>query len=185
MRKNVSDLELVQVAHIVKSYNTTGNVIIRYTTGLLEELNISEPVFIYFDNLPVPFFISSISKKGSSGAVVKFESINDLSHAEDLVQKGIYVPTTSIDQESINDDIDNLRAFLSGCKIYNQNGDIIGNILDYHNYPNNPCIEVDLIKKNTPQQESILIPFNEDLILEFNPSERFLKMEIPNGLLEL
>ena len=185
MRKNVSELELVQVAHIVKSYNTTGSVIVKYTSSLLEEFNINEPVFIYFDNLPVPFFISTLEKKGNSGAVVKFDSVNDLIHAEEFVQKSVYVSSLDIDEESISDDIDNLRAFLTDCKVFNQNDTLVGSIIDYHNFPNNPCIEVSLNKKDPPSEESILIPFNENLIIEFNPQKRYLKMEIPNGLLEL
>ncbi len=185
MRTNVSDLELVQVAHIVKSYNTTGEVIIKLSSDLLEDFDIKEPVFINFDNLPVPFFITSMERRGNSGAIVKFSSVNDFNSAEELIQKSIHISTDNIDQEALLSDKDNMTAFLKDCKVYNQSNTLIGKISDYHDFPNNPCLEVILDKKNAPDQESILIPFNEDLILDFNPKKRVIKMEIPNGLLEL
>lgn len=183
MRSNIDNLELVQVAHIVKSYNTTGEVVIKLTSDLFDE-DATEPVFINFDNLPVPFFITSFERRGNSGAIVKFASVNDFNSAEELVQKSIYISTDNISEDMLEDS-QTMGNFLKDCKIYNQDDEFIGKILDYHDYPNNPCIEVALDKKNTPTNESILIPFNEDLILNFNPKKRVIKMEIPNGLLNL
>ena len=58
MRK-VADMDLLPVAQIVKSYDVNGEVMIRMTSGILDDYNFKkEPVFIYFDGLPVPFFIS-------------------------------------------------------------------------------------------------------------------------------
>ena len=66
----------IAVAHIVKSYNTNGEIVVKLTNDLLEDLERKEPVFIYFDELPVPFFIEKFSTKGNSGAVIKFDNVN-------------------------------------------------------------------------------------------------------------
>ena len=157
--------------------DVNGEVIVRLSSGVLEEHNFKkEPVFIIFDGLPVPFFITSFKARGNNGALVKFETINDLFHSEELVKKEILVDASSIDPESLDIDEDEaMAAFLIGFKVKDQNGKQVGEISDYYNYPSNPCIELD---------SKHLVPFNEDLILKLDNRKRIITMTIPGGLLE-
>ena len=170
-------MDLLPVAQIVKSYDVNGEVMIRMTSGILDNHNFKkEPVFIIFDGLPVPFFITSFKTKGSNGALVKFETINDLSHSEELLKKEILVDSSTIDPDSIDMDEDQaMAAFLMGFKVKDQNGKLVGEISDYYNYPNNPCIELN---------GKHLVPFNEELILKLDNKKRIIAMTIPGGLLE-
>ena len=170
-------MDLLPVAQIVKSYDVNGEVVIRLSSGILEDYNFKkEPVFIIFDGLPVPFFITSFKTKGSNGALVKFETINDLSHSEELLKKEILVDSSTIDPDSIDMDEDQaMVAFLMGFKVKDQNGKLVGEISDYYNYPNNPCIELN---------GKHLVPFNEELILKLDNKKRIIAMTIPGGLLE-
>lgn len=177
MLRNITISDLLPVAQIVKSYDTNGDIVAKLSSYILEDYNYKkEPVFIIFDELPVPFFITSFKKKGSNGAIIKFETINDLSHSEELIKKNIYVLASTVNEEDIDKDSDTeLANFLIGFKLENQEGKKVGTITDYFNYPNNPCIEVN--NKN-------LIPFNEDLIIKVDSKKRIISMQIPNGLLE-
>ena len=170
-------MDLLPVAQIVKSYDVNGEVVIRLSSGILEDYNFKkEPVFIIFDGLPVPFFITSFKTKGSNGALVKFETINDLSHSEELLKKEILVDSSTIDPDSFDMDEDQaMAAFLMGFKVKDQNGKLVGEISDYYNFPNNPCIELN---------GKHLVPFNEELILKLDNKKRVIAMTIPGGLLE-
>ena len=177
MLRETTDMDLLRVAQVVKSYDVNGEVVIRLSSGVLEDYNFKkEPVFIIFDGLPVPFFITSYKSKGTNGALVKFETINDFSHSEELVKKEILVDAAAIDPDSIEMDEDEaMAAFLIGFKVKDQNNKAVGEISDYYNYPNNPCIELD---------GEHLVPFNEDLILKLDAKKRVITMTIPSGLLE-
>lgn len=177
MLRKTTDMDLLPVAQIVKSYDVNGEVMIRMTSGILDNHNFKkEPVYIHFDGLPVPFFILSFKAKGSNGALVKFETINDFSHSEELVKKEIFVDSTSVDPDSIDMDEDEaMAAFLIGFKVKDQSGRPVGEISDYYNYPSNPCIEL---------EGKWLVPFNEDLILKLDAKKRIMQMTIPAGLLE-
>ncbi|MEG0518107.1 MAG: ribosome maturation factor RimM [Bacteroidales bacterium] len=180
MKSSVTDNILLPVAQIVKSYDTVGEVVIRLTSDLLEDYNFKEPVFIYFDGLPVPFFIENFKSKGASGAFIKFETVNDLSHAEELLKKEIFVYS-----HLVNDTVEeeNMAAYLIGCTVQDATKKTIGTISDYLDYPGNPCLEI--IRDQAHSAEPLLIPFHEELILKFDPKKRILQMEIPQGLLEL
>lgn len=177
MLRGVADMGLLPVAQIVKSYDVNGEVVIRFFSGILEDYDIKkEPVFINFDGLPVPFFITSLKKRGANGALVKFETINDMSHAEELLKKEILVDASTIDPEDLDMDEDEaMAAFLIGFKVKDQNGKQVGEISEYYNYPSNPCIEID---------SKYLVPFNEELILKLDPKKRVIAMTIAAGLLE-
>ena len=177
MLRPTADMDLLPVAQIVKSYDVNGEVVIRLSSGILEDYNFKkQPVFIILDGLPVPFFITSFKTKGSNGALVKFETINDLSHSEELLKKEILVDSSTIDPDSIDMDEDQaMAAFLMGFKVKDQNGKLVGEISDYYNYPNNPCIELN---------GKHLVPFNEELILKLDNKKRVIAMTIPGGLLE-
>lgn len=182
------------VAQIVKSYNTNGEVVIKLTSDLLEDLNRKEPVFIYFDELPVPFFIDRFSPKGNSGAIVKFSTINDMEHSEELVKKTIFIESSSAAPEALeNYAQENFEDYISGFDLYNQDDIFIGEITAYYNYPNNPCIEVELtdgiysaLSENaSTEHETLLIPFQESLILAFDAENREIQMTIPSGLVSI
>lgn len=182
MLRKVADSDLLPVAQIVKSYDTTGEVVIKYTSDLLQDYNLKEPVFLYFDGLPVPFFISALKNKGNSGAILKFETINDFRHSEELLRKEIFLPAGTIDPETLPEEGDSMALFLTGCTVKDQDNQLIGTISGYLDIPHNPCIEV---TRSSGEKNTCLLPFNEDLILQFDPAKRILQMNIPAGLLEL
>lgn len=181
----------VAVAQIVKSYNTNGEVVVKLTNDLLEDLNVKEPVFIFFDELPVPFFIEKFSTKGNSGAIVKFSSVNDTPHSEELVKKTVFVEASSVSEDALEELAqENMGAFLAGFSLTDEQERVIGQITDYHDYPNNPCIEVQLsqgvvsaLDDSVSDNHTVLLPFQEQFIMAFDAQERMIRMSLPAGLI--
>ncbi|MBQ8033953.1 MAG: 16S rRNA processing protein RimM [Bacteroidales bacterium] len=181
----------IAVAHIVKSYNTNGEIVVKLANDLLEDLERKEPVFIYFDELPVPFFIEKFSTKGNSGAVIKFDNINDLAHSEELVKRKIFIEASSATSEALEELAqEDMGAYLSGFVLFDENGTEIGRVTDYYDYPNNPCIEIEPaegVRSSLSDVEDgdspILIPFQEQFIIAFDPEQRKIQMEVPSGLI--
>jgi ribosomal 30S subunit maturation factor RimM len=52
----------------------------------------------------------------------------------------------------------------------------IGEITDFLDIPNNPCIEVET------ENGAVMIPLHEDLILSVDPENQEIIMQIPAGL---
>ena len=81
---------LHQIAQILKSNGTSGDVIFSFRDMDPEDLEVEEPVFIFFDGLPVPFYIESFSKKGKSKAVVRLSDIRTYEDACELAGRGVF-----------------------------------------------------------------------------------------------
>ena len=161
------------IARIIKSYGIDGELIIRLTDSNQDEINTTEPVYVYFDGLPVPFCINSIKRKGNSQALIQLRPIT-ARITEEIIGKDIFSATALISQES--EDIS--PKLLIGFSLIDANGKLAGTISEFYDYPNNPCIE---IKNST--NESHLIPFAEDLILNFFPEKSQIQIDIPEGLI--
>ena len=82
---------MLSVAKIIKSNGTSGDVLIGLLDCELSDLTNEEPVYIEFDGLPVPFFVESISPKGSTRAIVHLTDVDSLQDAEELVGREIYI----------------------------------------------------------------------------------------------
>ena len=84
-------IELIQIARIVKSNGTDGELLASFRDVMPEDIDIQEPVFIYSDGLPVPFFIEKIVPKGRDKALLRLADIRTFDDAEELAGQAVYV----------------------------------------------------------------------------------------------
>lgn len=160
---------MLKIAKVLKSNGTDGDVIISFTGILPEDIDIEEPVFIYFDGLPVPFFIESFTRRGTGKALVRLTGIGNLADAEEIAGKAVYIP----------DDPDTgINGFSSiiGWSLYDSNHNEVGIISDFFDIPGNPCIEAGTVSG------TVLIPLHEDLVISIDEENKILTMTIPEGL---
>ena len=170
-----------QVAQVLKSNGTDGELVMSFRDIAPEDINLKEPVFIVFDGLPVPFFIESFVKRGNSKALVRLTDICSMEDVEEIAGKAVYVEEESLPELSLEDDG---FAALIGWMLLTPSDDQpdsslieVGEITDFMDIPNNPCIEVET------ENGAVMIPLHEDLILSVDPEYQEIIMQIPAGLL--
>ena len=187
--------DLQQVAQVLKSNGTDGELVMGFREIAPEDINLKEPVFIVFDGLPVPFFIESFTKRGNSKALVRLTDICSMEDVEEIAGKAVYVEEDSLPELSLEEDG---YAALVGWvvltpEIPDQVGDDeaaepslpaltgnlieVGTITDFMDIPNNPCIEVET------ENGAVIIPLHEDFILSVDPEYQEIIMQIPAGLI--
>jgi len=157
---------LLPIGKVLKSNGTKGEVLIGFRDIDLEDISTKEPVYITFDGLPVPFFILSMTPKGSDRALVQLSDVDNLRDAEELV--GRIVEADYFEEEEDGEDI----AALVGWTVEG-----LGEITGWLDIPGNPCLEV-----ATPKGGSVLLPFHEDLVRKLDERKRLISMDIPEGL---
>ena len=186
---------LQQVGQVLKSNGTDGELIISFRNIAPEDINLKEPVFIIFDGLPVPFFIETFVKRGNSKALVRLTGIKSQEDVEEIAGKAVYVEEGQIPEMSLEED--GFAALVGWTlltpEIPDQAGDDIeeepslpaltgnlyevGEITDFIDIPENPCIEVET------ENGVVMIPLHEDLILSVDTEYQEIIMQIPAGLL--
>ncbi len=153
---------MLSIAKIQKSNGIEGDVLIGLIGIDAEEINTEEPVFIEFDGLPVPFFIEKLSPRGSSKAIVHLTGVDNLADAEEIVGRDIMLNADSDDQDSED---------FTGWLLYNGEN-LVGEITGLEDIPGNPCLEVG----------DTLIPLHEVFLVEADPVNHILVMNLPEGL---
>ena len=181
-----------QIAQVLKSNGTDGELVIGFREIAPEDINLKEPVFIVFDGLPVPFFIESFTRRGNTKALVRLTGIRSQEDVEEIVGKAVFIEEDSLPQMNLEEDgfaalvgwILLTPATDSETEIPEDDTDEediefyeVGEITDFIDIPNNPCIEVET------ENGAVMIPLHEDLILSLDPENQEIIMQIPAGLI--
>ncbi len=174
---------LQQIAQVLKSNGTDGELVLGFREIAPEDINLNEPVFIVFDGLPVPFFIESFTKRGNTKALVRLTDISSMEDVEEIAGKAVYVEEESLPELSLEED--GYEALVGWMLLSPVGEDMtedmeveeVGEITDFIDIPNNPCIEVDT------KNGAVMIPLHEDLIISVDPENLEIIMQIPAGLL--
>ena len=183
-----------QVAQVLKSNGTDGELVLGFREIAPEDINLQEPVFIIFDGLPVPFYIESFTKRGNTKALVRLTDISSMEDVEEIAGKAVYIEDDQATEMSLEED--GFAALvgwmvLAPAEIPDQVGNDeemvgeeeemglyeVGEITDFIDIPNNPCIEVET------ENGAVMIPLHEDFILGLDPENQEIVMQIPDGLL--
>ena len=87
---------LVRIGQVLKSNGTEGETVMGFRDIDLNDIDPEEPVFIYLDGVPVPFFIENLTRRGSSKAIVKLSDISSATAAEEICGHYIYASAESL-----------------------------------------------------------------------------------------
>ena len=176
---------MLQIAQVLKSNGTDGELVLGFRDIAPEDINLQEPVFIIFDGLPVPFYIESFTKRGNTKALVRLTDISSMEDVEEIAGKAVYIEDDQIAELSLEED--GFAALVGWMvltpQIPDQVGDDemslieVGEITEFYDIPNNPCIEVET------ENGAVMIPLHEDLILSIDPEYQEIIMQIPAGLI--
>ena len=158
-----------KVASVLRSDGTDGRVLLGFQGVSPDELDLEEPVFIYDDGLPVPYFVSDLVRRGQSKALCRLTGVRSLEDSEELVGRTVWAEV-----ELEEDD----PAALEGWTVLSETGALVGTVSGFEDIPGNICLYV-----QTPSGEEVLLPFHEDLLLSADPDTTTLVLRIPEGLL--
>ena len=170
---------MLQIAQVLKSNGTDGELVLGFREIAPEDINLQEPVFIIFDGLPVPFYIESFSKRGNTKALVRLTGICSMEDVDEITGKAVYIEEDQLPEMSLEEDG---FAALVGWTLLTPAEDEealieVGEITDFMDIPKNPCIEVET------ENGAVMIPLHEDLILSVDPEYQEIIMQIPAGLI--
>lgn len=151
----------------MKSNGTDGGILIGFHGAQFGDISTKEPVYVYFDGLPVPFFFVDLSQKGQGKAIAHLNDVDTLDAAEELVGKDIYADWEDLGAEEG-------LSFLEGWELAG-----VGTIVEVLDIPSNPCVEV------ATDKGPVLVPLHEDLIRDMDKDSKTLVMDIPEGILDI
>ncbi len=160
---------------ITRRHGLAGNVILKLDTDQPELYNKLESIFVEINGLLVPFFIAKSSWSKNDALNIAFKNSSE-ALVDQSLGKSVYLPLASLPK-------------LSGKQFYYH--EIIGfDILDENG---KECGVIRSVNDQTAQNyfvtnldgKEVVIPIIKDWILEVDREERFIKMQLPEGLIDV
>lgn len=136
-------------------------------------------VVLDIDGIFVPFFIEEWRSRGSERVLIKFDGVDSESAAASFANKELFAIT---EQLPIADDDDDERLYyddIIGFTIYDGDTEV-GQVSLVDDSTANVLMHV-----NTASGSTVLLPLSADLINDVDADNKILKMNLPDGLIDL
>ncbi|MDH4092308.1 MAG: ribosome maturation factor RimM [Cyclobacteriaceae bacterium] len=164
-----------KIGFILKTHGLKGEVTISIDGDAPAGLSALASVFLEVDGRLVPYFIQSLSIRGTKG-FVKFEDIDSIDMAAKLVKKSIYLQKSarpkSTRGEFYDDEIINFS-------VIDEIIGPLGSVVEIMQAGPNRLLVLDNNGKE------ILIPINSPFIIRINKSKRTITVNLPGGFSDL
>ena len=163
--------EVYKIGRLGKSHGIKGEISFQFDDDIFDRVD-ADYLVLEIDGILVPFFMEEYRFRSDSLALVKFCDIDTQERASELTGCDVYFPRALAEE----DDISTLSMFVGFNLVEAGNNKKVGVIASIDDSTANILFEL---------EDGRLIPATDDLITDINPKDRTIKMEIPEGLLEL
>lgn len=170
----------VSIGFTKKTYGTKGELKMKIEEKYVEDFFKASVVFLLISGKKVPFFIENV--RFGNALLAKFEDLDSLQDAQSITSKEVFLREKDIVKEEDRqlEVIETLEyKKYESYMICDERVGELGEILEVLEYPQQ---EMALINYN---EKEILIPLSEGLIEEIDEKGKKIRMNLPEGLLEL
>lgn len=171
--------ELISIGRYNKPHGVAGEIsaTVDVDVEVLEEFSclVSE-----MDGIYVPFFVNACRPKSHETILLTIDGVDNEQDAAKLVNRDIYVLKHEYRQESDDADADGYPLdFFIGFELQDSDGTRVGEITDVDEQTENAIFIV------TRDDEEVMVPASDDLIVEFDVDKKVIVMDLPQGLLDM
>ena len=166
--------DLRSIGYITKTHALKGALSGKLSEEFIlkEDFQLEEPVYVEIDGNPVPFFMEFFHEDEDRFRL-KFDHIHSIEEAQAFIGRSLLVNSQFVEALDFSFEFE-------GFQLLNQNQEHIGIIKALEQISMSELLEVE-----SKDGISILIPFNDELIIEVNEQKRQIQMEIAEGLTDI
>lgn len=160
---------------ITRRHGLSGNVILKLDTDQPELYKKLESIFIEINGLLVPFFIDKVVLSKADSLTLSFKNSSE-ALVDQVLGKNTFLPLSTLPPLSG-------KKFyyheVIGYEIREADGKSCGTIQEINDQSVQPYFILKLADKD------VIIPIIKDWILEVNREEKFIQMQLPDGLMDV
>jgi 16S rRNA processing protein RimM len=164
-----------KLGHIVKKHGLKGELSILLDVDFPEDYRQLESVFVEVNKQLVPFFIEYLQLNGERG-IIKFEDTDDLASAEKLLKSNLYLPADNLPE--LGEGQFYYHEVL-GYMVVDETLGEVGLVDQIYEFPNQDLFGV------IHQEKEVLIPINDQLIVNVDHQLKQVAVDLPAGLLDV
>lgn len=161
---------------IVKKYSFKGEVLAKLDTDQPELYEHLDAIFLELRHNLVPFFVERSQLHKSELLRIKFEDVDTEADADAIIKSELYLPLELLPK------LDGNKFYFHeviGFKIEDKNFGEVGTVKSINDTTAQALFEID---RNGTE---ILIPMNDEFILNIDRKNKTILVETPDGLIDL
>jgi len=162
-----------EIGYISKTHGLKGHVILRLNELVRIDEEGIKSIFLELNGSQVPYFIEEC-RPNNAGYIIKLETIDVVETSKKLIGKKAFALTDFILEEE-----ESLKEFIGYTIIDSKLGNV-GIISDVDEKTDNVIIKV-----MHPSGKEIILPFNNDFIIEIDDDLKTIEFNAPEGLIEM
>jgi 16S rRNA processing protein RimM len=164
--------EVYKIGRLGKAHGVKGEVSFQFDDDVFDRTD-ADYLILDIDGILVPFFMEEYRFRSDALALVKFCDVDTQERASELTGSNVYFPRALAEDE---EGMPSLASLIGFDLVEAKDGIRVGTIATIDDSTANLLFEL---------EDGRLIPASDDLITDINIKERTIKMEIPEGLLEI
>ncbi|HRO42160.1 MAG TPA: ribosome maturation factor RimM [Flavipsychrobacter sp.] len=164
-----------RIGKIVATHGLKGAVVFTHVAGESNWLKENDVLFLEMNKGSfIPFFVSAAKAANDEEYIVNLEDVEQVEAARKLIGKQVYVK-----EEILSKVTGNSPLLWIGFNVIDKQKGSLGNIEDVvqtgHQW----------LGKINYEGREVLIPLIEQMIVDVNVRNKFIRMDLPEGLLEI
>ena len=166
-----------QLGYVSKTHGLQGEVNVFLDVDFPEDYEEMESVFLQLQSSGtlIPFFIENFRLQKDS-AIVKFEDVDSIEQAEELVKAQLYMP---LDQLPTLEEDQYYFHEIIGYRIEDEQEGRLGTIKDVYEAGAQELIAMDY------REQEILIPLTDEVVRKVDKAQQIVYTRLPEGLLDI
>ena len=167
--------DVYRIGLINKPHGVHGELLFTFDDDIFDRME-ADYIICTMDGILVPFFFESYRFRSDSTALIKLEGIDTEQQARRMTNVEVFFPKEHVEELEDNE---LTWSFFVGFLIKDVNEGEIGKVIDVDDSTINTLFVVD------HNDTEVLIPAQEDFIVDLDRGKRVITMQIPAGLLDL
>ncbi len=166
---------IILLGQVTKAHGFEGAVTVKLEKTFIENIPEMESVFLIIEGKPVPFLISSSEYPGGDILWLTFDGYKSIHKIREFTQTSIFL-TSEVSTDKQKEDL----ALFKDYKVHSEDNREIGIISGLIENPGQILLII-----ITREGKKILIPFHRNLIIKTDRRKKIIKMDLPEGLIDL
>jgi 16S rRNA processing protein RimM len=165
---------LKEIGHFSRLHGYSGKLVISFINETPSILTKEITVWLNISGIMTPYKIQEIQPLNKNKLVLTLLNVNK-DKAEELKNKSVFVNPKDVDLPEEKFDKNNI----TGYDLFSQEEENLGKVSAVIKIKNNNLIQIYI------NETEVLLPFSEKTILVLDHSKKQIKLDIPDGLIEL
>jgi 16S rRNA processing protein RimM len=160
-----------------KTHGVRGDMVLEFEPHFEYSVEDANRFFVEIEGLLVPFFVVEEGFRFKTGntAIITLDGVDDEKYARRLVSQQVYLFKNEIVATNEGEFDTSLINYL----LIDSNIGELGIIDQIDDYAGNIVITVNY------RGQELLVPYNEDFIIEIDDNQKTIKLNLPEGLIDL